>query len=72
MGRRYLVGVISAYGAFLFAVPLVAIVLALGVYTVVERTVGAFDRARPRRRHGGASSRDGRGPLEARRVASAR
>jgi hypothetical protein len=48
--RRYLVGVISAYGAFLFAVPLAAIVLALGVYTVVERTVGTIDA----RRHGGA------------------
>jgi hypothetical protein len=49
--RRYLVGVISAYGAFLFAVPLAAIVLALGVYTVVERTVGAFDA----RSHGAAT-----------------
>jgi hypothetical protein len=48
-GHRYLVGVISAYGAFLFAVPLVAIVLAHGVYTVVERTVGTIDA----RRHGG-------------------
>jgi hypothetical protein len=49
--RRYLVGVISAYGAFLFAVPLFAIVLALGVYTVVERTVGAVDA----RSHGGVA-----------------
>ena len=44
--RRYLAGVISAYGAFLFAVPLVAIVLALGVYTTIEWAARTFDSRR--------------------------
>jgi Protein of unknown function (DUF1353) len=35
-GPRYLAGVISGYGAFLFAVPLVAVALALGVYWAFE------------------------------------
>jgi Protein of unknown function (DUF1353) len=45
-GRRYLVGVISGYGAFLFAVPLVAIMLALGVYTAIEWAATFFDARR--------------------------
>jgi Protein of unknown function (DUF1353) len=45
-GRRYVVGVISGYGAFLFSVPLVAIGLALGVYTVVEWVARFFDTQR--------------------------
>ena len=45
-GRRYLVGVISGYGALLFSVPLVAIVLALGVYTTIEWVAGRLDRRR--------------------------
>jgi hypothetical protein len=44
--RRYLVGVISAYGAFLFAVPLMAIVLALGVYTTIEWVATTIDSRR--------------------------
>lgn len=44
--RRYLAGVISAYGAFLFAVPLVAIVLALGVYTTIEWVATTIDSRR--------------------------
>lgn len=35
-GRRYLAGVISGYGAFVFAVPITAVVLALGVYWSLE------------------------------------
>lgn len=48
-GHRYLAGVISGYGAFIFAVPLVAIVLALGVYWVLEPalTVVRHRRAEP-------------------------
>lgn len=42
-GRRYLSGVISGYGAFAFAVPLTAIVLALGVYWTLERVLRPFD-----------------------------
>lgn len=34
--RRYLVGVMSGWGAFVFAVPIVAVVLALGVYWALE------------------------------------
>jgi len=41
---RYRVGVISGYGAFLFSVPLVAIVLALAVYRIVEWTATTLDR----------------------------
>ena len=44
--HRYLAGVISAYGAFLFAVPLVAIVLALAVYTVIELGAKTIDARR--------------------------
>jgi Protein of unknown function (DUF1353) len=44
--RRYLAGVISAYGAFLFAVPLVAIVLALAVYTAIEWAARIVDARR--------------------------
>lgn len=46
-GRRYLVGVISGYGAFVFAVPIVAVVLALGVYWSLE-WVGTHVLRRPR------------------------
>lgn len=42
-GRRYLVGVMSGYGAVLFAVPLSAVVLALGVYWGLERALRGFD-----------------------------
>jgi hypothetical protein len=51
-GPRYLVGVISAYGAFLFAVPLVAIVLALGVYRLTEWLVGRVAPGAQRRAPG--------------------
>lgn len=44
--RRYLTGVISGYGTFLFAVPLAAIVIALGVYQAVERLLTAITRDR--------------------------
>jgi hypothetical protein len=44
--RRYLVGVISGYAAFLFAVPIVAICLALGVYRSLERALEPFDTAK--------------------------
>lgn len=47
--RRYLVGVISGYAGFLFAVPLVAIVLALAVYRTLEKAFEPLDTAkRPR------------------------
>jgi hypothetical protein len=46
-GRRYLAGVISGYGAFLFAVPLVAILLALGVYWAFEGALAVMRRRRP-------------------------
>lgn len=42
-GRRYLAGVMSGYGAFLFAVPLTAVVLALGVYWSLEWALRPFD-----------------------------
>ncbi len=51
--RRYLVGVISAYGAFLFAVPLVAIVLALGVYWSLELAMRSLDSRKGRSRVAG-------------------
>lgn len=48
-GRRLVVGIMSGYGAFLFAVPIVAILLALGVYWVLELAAGrVFRRAGPR------------------------
>lgn len=46
--RRYLVGVMSGYGAVLFAVPVVAIVLALGVYWVLEWAMRPFDSRKGR------------------------
>ncbi len=51
--RRYLVGVISGYGAFLFSVPLVAILIALAVYRIVESGASVVDaRRRPAGRRG--------------------
>lgn len=49
-GRRYLVGVMSGYGAFLFAVPLTAIVLALVVYWTLEWVLRPFDTRKGERR----------------------
>lgn len=46
-GRRYLAGIISGYGAFFFAVPLIAIVLALGVYWAFEGPLIWLLRRRP-------------------------
>lgn len=48
-GRRYLVGVISGWGVFLFAVPVVAVVLALAVYWAGEWLLRWLDT---RSRHG--------------------
>lgn len=45
-GRRYLVGVMSGYGAFLFAVPLTAILLALAVYWTLEWLLKPLDTRR--------------------------
>lgn len=42
---RYDVGAISGYGAFLFAVPITAVVLALGVYRACELALEVFDTA---------------------------
>ncbi len=42
-GRRYLVGVMAGYGAFLFAVPLTAILLAFGVYWSLEWLLRPLD-----------------------------
>lgn len=42
-GRRYLAGLMSGYGAFLFAVPLTAIVLALAVYWALEMVLRPLD-----------------------------
>jgi hypothetical protein len=44
--HRYLVGVMSGYGAFLFAVPLTAVVLALAVYRALEKLLERFDTAK--------------------------
>jgi hypothetical protein len=46
-GRRYLAGVISGYGAFFLAVPIVAIVIALGVYWAFEGPLRVLGRRRP-------------------------
>lgn len=46
-GRRYLTGVISGYGAFLFAVPIVAVLLALAVYWAFEGPLLLVARRRP-------------------------
>lgn len=46
-GRRYVAGVMAGHGAFLFAVPIVAIVLALGVYWVLELIAGRLFRRAP-------------------------
>ncbi len=51
--RRYLVGVISGYGAFLFSVPLVAILIALAVYRIVESGATVVDARRRRSGPGG-------------------
>jgi hypothetical protein len=42
-GRRYLAGVMSGYGAFVFAVPLTAVALALGVYWALEWVLRPLD-----------------------------
>ncbi len=47
-GRRFVVGVMSGYGAFLFAVPITAVVLALGVYWALELVAGLLMRRRGR------------------------
>jgi len=52
-GRRYLVGVMSAYGAFLFAVPIVAILLALAVYWFLEWAMRPLDSRKGRSRMAG-------------------
>lgn len=52
-GRRYLVGVTSAYGVFLFAVALVAIVLALAVYWFLEWAMQPLDSRKGRSRVAG-------------------
>lgn len=49
-GRRFLVGVMSGYAAVLFAVPLMAVVLALGVYWGLERALRRFDSRKGDRR----------------------
>jgi len=41
--HRYLAGLMSGYGAFLFAVPLTAVVLALGVYWSLEWLLRPLD-----------------------------